>query len=1103
MGLRIFWGAVSLLVCTALATAQSNVGDISGQVIDTSGASIGGCKVTVTNAATGASRETTAQDNGIYIFAGLPEGTWNVRAQKEGFRPSEQTGVVLDAATRRTIDFRLEVGSLSESVLVSAAVEQVQTASGDTSRVIASRQLSQIALNGRNYSQLLRLIPGAVATTLDPFNLALSTTGQRINGLRTDSIVFNVDGAENMDNGGNSNAAVNPSPDSIAEVKILTSGYSAEFGGRSGALVNVVTKSGGQAFHGTLFEFVRNDRFDARTFFARSVDPLRFNDFGYTLGGPVVIPKTDFNKQRDKLFFFVSQEWKYNHLGSTRVNLVPTAAERAGDFRASSLAAPVDPSNNTPFPDRTVPASRFSSNGPKLLQPIPLPNFAGPGGNYVATGVSQTDPRELLLRFDYQFSPRTQMNYRWVHDEWDILDAFQGGNLGIVPGGRPRPAYVTAYSLSHIFSPRVVNTFNFSLSHDIIVGQPQNDLLKRSTLGYTAPELLSGNRFGIVPDLSVSGFAGYNGGDRIKKNNSIFMWKDDLSFIKGSHSMKVGVHITRSRTDENIRFNDQGAVTFATSARNTTRNVIADVLLGNFQNYAESGADADYWGRFNQIDAYFQDNWKVSRRLTLELGLRYNYLPAFTNQLGNTSTFLPQFFNPEKVPLISAADGSITPGTGDPYNGIALFGSEFPDKAKGRIPAAADPSLRRLFAGLPEGAYDNNYRDIGPRFGFAYDPLGNGQTAIRGGFGIFYDRTPTNVLINPSGNPPFNVTSSIFDGNIDNPTGGTSRAFPSNLTMLPRDLKTPSVISYNLGVQRQLPFNVILDVGYVGNLGRHLARTININALRVGTRLNAPNSSINLNALRPYPGYAAINMRDHGDNSNYNALQITASRRMAAGFSITGNYTWSKAMDTSSGTPQDPYNARADYGLSSVHRPHLLNVNYIWDIPFFARAKNPFVRYSLGGWELAGVTTYQSGAPVTFTALVDSARVGASSTRAEVIGDPNLPSGERTLARWFNTEAFLAPEKMAAGRFGNAGRNIMIGPGFSQWDASLIKNFNVTERARLQFRAESFNFPNHPSFTGIDTTVRFDSAGKPAQTYGAVTGAGPARVLEFGMKMIF
>src|SRR5215831_14719724 len=316
LGSRAIPILASLALICSMAWGQSNVGEISGQVSDASGAAVPGCTVTATHSQTGFKRTVLTQESGIYVFAALPEGRYNVVAEKQGFRASEQTGVVLDAATRRNIDFRMEVGALTESVSVSAAVEQVQTASGDSTRVISDRQLSQVALNGRNYSQLLRLIPGAVATTLDPFGLALSTTGQRINGIRSDSIVFNVDGAENMDNGGNSNAAVNPSADAIAEVKILTSGYSAEFGGRSGALINVITKSGTQQFHGTLFEFVRNDFFDARTFFSRQVDPLRFNDFGYTLGGPVFIPKK-WNTDKQKLFFFLSQEWKYSHIGST------------------------------------------------------------------------------------------------------------------------------------------------------------------------------------------------------------------------------------------------------------------------------------------------------------------------------------------------------------------------------------------------------------------------------------------------------------------------------------------------------------------------------------------------------------------------------------------------------------------------------------------------------------------------------------------------------------------------------------------------------------------------------------------------------------------
>jgi hypothetical protein len=490
------------------------------------------------------------------------------------------------------------------------------------------------------------------------------------------------------------------------------------------------------------------------------------------------------------------------------------------------------------------------------------------------------------------------------------------------------------------------------------------------------------------------------------------------------------------------------------------------------------------------------------RNLTLELGVRYNFLPPWYNVLGDTSTFLPDLYNPAKAASVSLADGSILPNSGDPYNGLALFGSGFPDPAKGRIPQASDPSLQRLFIGLPRIGYAAQYRDISPRIGFAWDPFGRGKTSVRGGYGIFYDRTPTNTLIAASSNPPFAGIANIFDGNIDNPGGGTARSFPPNLTVFPRQLKTPSIMSYNLGVQHELAQSVLVDVAYVGNLGRHLARSININQLQEGARLNPPSSNINVNALRPYLGYGSISVRDQGDNSNYNSLQVAVSRRIRQGLSFGANYTFSKTLDDTSGTPQNAFNGRPDYGLSAVHRTHAVNINYIYELPFI-RGANALLRQTLGGWEISGVTTYQSGAPNTVSVPVDAARIGAGSSRASVAGDPNLPKDQRTLARWFNAEAFLAPEKMIQGRFGNSGRNILIGPGFNQWDMSLLKNFRIAEARSLQFRAESFNFVNHASFTGLNTTVRFDAAGRPTQSYGAVNGSGPGRVLELGLKLIF
>lgn len=1092
-----------LLASAVAALGQVTVGQISGKIFDASGAVLPRCKVVATSEATGLSQTITTDDAGFFAFPGLPAGSYTIKVEATGFRPRQSTGVVLDAASRRTVDFTLELGGVTESVEVRAATEQVQTNSGDVSQVITQTQLNDIALNGRNYTQLLKLTPGAVATNLDPFNLGLSTSGQSINGVRSASIYFMVDGADNMDNGANTNAIINPNLDTIAEVKILKSSYSAEFGGRSGAMVNVVTRSGTRNFHGTLFEFVRNDALDARSFFARTIAPLRFNDFGWTLGGPVYIPGK-WNNDRSKLFFFAGQEWKYSHAGATNLTTVPTIEERNGNFQNSTLAAPIDPLNGVAFPNRSVPAARWSKNGPLLLKPYPVPNFAGPGGNYNLNGTNRTDTREDLIKIDYILSPKDQLSYRWTHDNWAIWNAFQGGNTGIVPGGRPRPGYTTVLSYTHTFSPTVLNYVSFSVTHNAIAGQPQNTLVRRDTLGLTIPEVFPANQYQVAPDVNIAGFTGYNVGDRIKNLNATFQWRDDFTKVAGAHTLKFGAQITRSRKDQNNSGgNENGVVTFNTSTRNTTRNVIADALLGNFFTYTEGQADQWWWSRFTQMEFYGQDSWRVNRKLTLEAGLRYNIIQPIYSALGNFSTFQPWRFDPAKAPSVSRADGSLLT-TGDPYNGIAIFGSGFPEHATGRILAASNPELQRLFVGLPAGGVPTPYGNFGPRFGFAYDPMGDGKSSVRGGFGIFYDVQRTDFLRPTSVNPPFASSANITDGNIDNPAGGAaSKNFPPDVNGITARMPAPMIMSFNLGVQRQLPGSMIVDVGYVGTLGRHLIRTININQLRAGALLLPVNSGANINALRPYPGYGNIFMQEVADNSNYNSLQVAANRRMHNGLAFGVSYTFSRTLDTSSGTPQDSYIANADYGLSAIHRAHVLNFNYVYELPFFRKATNRALRYAVGGWEFSGVTSFQSGAPNTVSVPFDAARNGSASSRATVVGDPNLPEDRRTLARWFNTEAFLPQEKMALGQYGSSGRNILIGPGYEQWDIALLKNVRFTETRALQFRAEAFNIWNHPSFTAINTSVRFGTDGKPSQNYGAVSSSGPGRTLEFGLKLMF
>ena len=1098
---RRFWftGFAAGIFAATFAVAQTNVGQIVGRVTDSTGAGVPGCTVTATNSGTGFVSTAKTNTSGDYIFPSLPPATFEIRAEATGFRTSVESGVILDAASTRSVNFELQLGTMRETIQVAANAEQVETTSGEVSQVIYDKQLSDIALNGRNYSQMLRLVPGAEGNTLNSFDVGLSTTAQNINGVRYNSTYFTVDGGENLDNGSNSNGIIEPSMDAIAELRILTSSYSAEFGGRLGSSVVVITKSGTKDFHGTVFEFIRNNDFDARSFFSATVAPLHFNDFGWTFGGPVIFPHTSFNKSRNKLFFFNSEEWKYPHEGVTDVGVVPTAPERSGNFLGTSLAAPKDPTTGIPFPNEVVPVSRFSVNGPKLLSPYPLPNFTGPGGDYSFTGVSWNDTREDLIRTDYYINSKNTLMYRWTHDTWDIWNAVQGTTLGFVPGSRNRPGYSTVLSLNTIFSPKTLNYAGFSVMDNHIHGEPNDSLVSRSALGLTYPEIFSPHNYQVAPIVNLAGFTSYNPGDFIKNLNTTFKANDDLTRIVGSHSFKFGVEAIHSRKDQNNSGgNEYGTVTFNTSSTMTSGNAVADMLLGNFYTYTEGQTDLWWWSHYSSYEFYAQDTWRATPRLTLDYGVRYNFIEHTNNALGTWTTFIPSLFNPANAPKVSPSDGSLTT-TGNPYNGISLCGSGFPSAAQGRVLQASNSALSSLFTGLPDTCVPNPKNNWGPRFGFAYNLTGDGKTAVRGGFGIFYDVIETDEYANTSANPPFSNSATIYNGNIDNPGGATFRSFPPSLVGLDSTLPNPMVMTYNLDVQRELPGNVIVDVAYVGTLGRHLLRRLNINQLPVGTLKLASNKGINANALVPYQGYGNINIIETADDSNYNALQVTVTKRYTNGLSFGASYTFSKTLDTTQGTtnlPQNSYDAGPDYGLSGINRKNLLNFNYVYELPWFRKTRNAGVRYMLGGWELSGITTFQSGAPNSITVPSDIAGIGASSTRATLTGNPNLSAGNRTLTQWFNTAVVLSPSLMTLGQFGNSGRNILIGPGFSQWDISLVKNFAVTEHKRFQFRAETFNAFNHPSFTGIGTTAT-------ASGFGAVNAAGPGRNLEFGLKFLF
>jgi hypothetical protein len=1087
---------VAALFC-ATAFGQSTSQQISGSVKDASGASVTTAKVSVVNTATGQVRVTTVNESGYYVVSNVPIGDFEVSAEAAGFKKAVQQNVTVAVNAKPTVDLILEVGSLSESITVTADAAQVESSSGEIGRLVTGQQATQLQLNGRNFTQLLALIPGVSTTNRSAMDLfggyGSNMSAQSANGGRTDTFSWNIDGVDNKDNGGGGNNFVNVNPDAIAEFKVLTTNYSAEFGQNSGAIINVAIKSGTRTFHGAAYEFVRNDAFDARAFNALAKQKLRFNNWGGNFAGPVFIPGK-FNSDRNKLFFFFGTEFKRYRQGAINTWNVPPMAIRNGDL--SSLPAaqwPRDPATGQVFANGVIPANRLSRNMVRLIQNYPAPNFAGSGGNLVFPTTAPNDVNQYLFKADYNLSNNHQLSFHYLHDYYTNLN-----NLtSLVLYTRKIPGVNTKAQWTWVVNPTTVNTFQSSFSGNVIL---QGDFTAnpvfitdytRKGQGITLPMIYGRND--TIPSVNIAGYNGL-GASNVNWNNfnRLFNFKNDFSKLIGNHNLKLGILAMRSRKNQDNWPAVNGTVGFATGHSNSTGNAFADALIGNFSTYTEADTNREGWYRFTQIESYVQDDWKASQRLTLNFGLRYQYMQPQYCALMNCVMFLPEYYNAAAAPRIEPRTGAIIAGTGDPYNGLTLGGDGFPDAAIQRIAMANDPAVKALFRGIPDKLANTYWGTWGPRIGFAFDLTGRQRTVLRGGYGVFYERIEGNFIFSAINNPPFIAQSDIADGNVENPTGGTTNRFPAALSNShPMDMKVPRVMNWSFGVQHKLDASTSVDVAYVGSSAANLSRTLNLNQLRAGS-LQA-NPGVNANALRPYPGYANINWYVTGANSIYNSLQTSVRRQMRGGGILNLSYTWSRAItDASAYNEQamDSYDARRDRGLATFHRAHVATISYVYPLPFF-KAGNAFTRNVLGGWQVSGVTTFNTGLPQNITIQPDQAGIGQTGQRPNVVGDWTQGAGQRL--QWFNTAAFALP---AAGTFGNLGRNVVIGPGTNNWDASLMKNFSVRERLTFQFRAEFYNVPNHLSWWGVGTTVG-------AANFGQITSATDPRTMQFGLRMGF
>jgi hypothetical protein len=1072
----------TLLVSFAISIFPQTMGTgtITGTVTDATGAVVPSAKIIATNGGTGIARSVITNSSGTYVIPAAQIGTYKIVASHPGFKSIEQDDVHLDTDSAANVNFTLQVGPSDQSVTVTGAPPELQTSSSEMGTVATGAQVSELSFNGRNYSQILTLGTG-IASQNTGHRMGVGQEGNplmSVNGGRITNTKFTYDGIIAMDTGGNRGLDLFPPMDALAEVQIKTSNYTADSGSYGYGMVNVVTKSGGNQFHGDLYEINGVSAVDARNFFDNQRAPFVENIFGFTLGGPVYIPH-HYNSDKSKTFFFLSEGWNRRQ-GPQLVNFTSPPAStftaetvdalmRTGNFTGQT-AAIKDPTTGQPFPGNIIPSSRIDPNATILFNRFyPLPNRTG-NPNYVATPDSGTDWREDMFRLDQMFTQNVILTLRYAHDSWTQ-------NQGIIspgsfsfptgPGFFSKPGHNAIARLTWTLSPTTVNVFTFGFSRNSITQRPI--LADVSRTGLNIPELFPGNEYNAIPIVTLSGFGGIGVGGLTNNVNNVYESRDDLTHIAGNHTLKFGFDFLRIQKFSFAQTNTEGTFAFNGTY---TGNPVADMLLGDAFTYTEASGAPNGYLFANTYEMYAQDDWKIRQNLTINLGLRWSIFatpPDGFDKYNNLSDFIPSLYNPANAPKVNA-DGSLVVGSGNLLNGMIT-----PSNQQG--------------LGLPSSLRNTRYVMPGPRIGFAWSPGNSTKTVIRAGYGIFYHWDNSNQE-SLRLNPPYSTSANISNTSLSNPGGGVNKLFPVNLNAFDPNYLYPNVQQWSIGVQRQLPGQFVFSASYVGNHAVHLDQEPNLNQPQPS--LAVANGLVNVATVRPYLGYGNIVWDERNASANYNALQVSANRRFDNGFAFQFSYTYSKSI--AFGFGQNPFVQPDEKALSNLDQTHNVTINYIYDLPFF-RHSSGFAHALLGGWEWSGIATFQSGFPFTVTISGDRAGVGGGTQRPNVIGTPAILG---TVSQFFNTGAFALP---ALGTFGNEGANTVRGPGIANdFTMNFFKNFGFRlfgkEGQKLRIGAEIFNIFNHANFSAVGAV--FASA-----TYGHITAALDPREIQFSARLTF
>jgi hypothetical protein len=1211
MKLRRYVCVMFALSCATL-WGQTVTSSIVGSVVDPSDSVIAGAPVTLTSVDTGAVHNGTTDSLGTYRFVNLEPGTYTVTVKVAGFKSETQTGIAVTAQeTHNAGKMVLQLGMASESVSVTAEAAQVQLNSGEKSQTVDSKDLEDLTLKGRDLFGYMRLVPGVIdtASSRDVTSHG-AISGININGA-TSALNFTVDGVTDMDTGSNTSLQYEPNLDAIQELKVLTSNYAAEFGRNSGGTITVVTKNGTQDFHGTLAWNHRHEEFNADTWVndhtvkngaATPRVPYRYNIETYSIGGPVFIPK-HWNTDKKRLFFFVSQEWVGQFVsGGSATQYTPTALERVGNFSQSfnnngSLISVLDPANNNaPFPGNIIPTNRLNPVGQAVLNFFPLPNYTPTLAaqlhvdNYFEQAAATHPRRNDVIRVDYNLTSKltgfvrvindydtSQLLYNGVQFTSDVGGVL--GQAGISPIVHPNGGHGYAATLTYTISPTMVNEFTYASDWDQYTYTSLDNYKSEdrsqvpglpvlfppptaTTQGNIASplngyqNLLPSFSFGTPSNaMSYSRVGSTAGADYTI--NPTWYWQDNLSKISGHHSFKAGVFLEYNTKWQPAMKNYMGSFSFASSTSVpllNTNDGFANALLGNVNSYSQYNNSTTFNDIYWNAEWYVQDNWKVTRRLTLDYGLRFyhqtpqedhndtfeNFNPSVYSKSAMSRIYVPYCSN--GAATCTANNGLVAKDPGSSATAASGFIGDF-------VPNSGSPSsgLQVLGAnGVPLAPYHTSPIAVAPRVGFAYDVFGDGKTALRGGAGMFYNRLDGNQYYGLAGQAPITYQQTVstltlaqiatIDGGQP-PSLSSLSVAPIAPTAWPAHVPWDKVINASIDVQRTFGGNVVASLGFATNYSwnQHLSFDINYTPLGTGwpftpSNLNpttAGSTSADVGSVyerTAYPGYGAITMNEMWGHANYNALNATLQKRYSNGLVIGVAYTFSKAMGTTSYTPGVANNEEWNYGRLSTDRRNNLQVNYSYDLPNVAK------RYGIKGlglvtdhWIFSGIFSIISGAPFNPGCSLTSGSAGVTggytgatdvSQRCEVVGNPlaNVPAGT-----YFNPNAYAMPA-LATGpdnsivgppALGNqgGGAGALTYPHVTNLDLTVTKEVPLrSEKRVLKFQVQAYNALNHPQFNAMNTGIQFNpttNVVSNATAVGLPTGTLPARVLAFSARFQF